>query len=304
MIERRQESGSWEVWAALVFVQVFFGVHYVAAKIVFEEISPGAWAVIRIVSAAILLEIWVIATRRPFPRSTREWGALAGFACCGVICNQILFVEGLHRTTPAHSSLINTTIPIWTFVFVFLFRHERMSWKKVTGLILAFSGVLFLQAEGLYVESALWKGDLLTALNSISYGLFLAVSRRYLMTHDPLATTAHVFALGALGITAYGLPDLLRTDPGAVSGSTWLWALFIVLFPTIGSYFLNYWALRRVQSSIVALFIFLQPLVATVLGAVLLGFWPRWPFYLAASLVFLGVGLAVHRARVPRSKGA
>jgi drug/metabolite transporter (DMT)-like permease len=68
--------------------------------------------------------------------------------------------------------------------------------------------------------------------------------------------------------------------------------VWLILFGTIGAYALNYYALKRVHSTLVALFIYLQPLIATVLAAALLGTRPGWAFYAAAALVFAGVGLA------------
>jgi drug/metabolite transporter (DMT)-like permease len=287
----------WSVWTALLLVQVFFGVHYVGAKVVLAHMSPAAWAVLRILAAAVILEAWVLLGRREVPRRLKDWALLAGFSLCGVVLNQILFVEGLARTTPSHSALINTTIPVWTYLFVYLLRHESLTARKVGGLGLALGGVWLLQADSLGDGGALVLGDFLTLLNSISFGLFLAVSKRYLERHDPIATTAHIFAIGSVGVVLYGGWDLARLEVAAVPAAAWWWAAWIVIFPTVGAYALNYYALRRVHSTLVALFIYLQPLIATALAAVLLRSWPGWVFYPAAALVFAGVGLAVSRGR-------
>lgn len=289
----------WNVWAALIAVQVFFGVHYVAAKEILFHLDPAAWAAVRILTAALLLEAFVLGTGREIPREARDWRSLIGFCLCGVVFNQILFVEGLSRTVPSHSSLINTTIPVWAVFFAWILRHELLTARKVGGLLLAITGAWLLQAGSLDLGEGIFTGDLLTLLNSISYGLFLVVSRRYLQRHDPLSTIAHVFALGAVGITIYGAPALVRTDWSEVPPVVWGWAAFVVLFPTIGSYYLAYWALARVRSSVVALFIYLQPLIATSLGAWLLGSWPTPLFYASAALVLTGVGIV---ATSPRSR--
>jgi drug/metabolite transporter (DMT)-like permease len=166
----------------------------------------------------------------------------------------------------------------------------------MAGLLIALAGVwLLLRADRFRLEEDLLAGDLLTLVNSVSYGLFLVVSKRYLAEHDPLAATAHVFAIGAIGVALYGLPELRAVEVAQLSPQFYLCAAFIVLIPTVGAYFLVFWALRRTRSSLVALFIYVQPLIATLLDAAVRGEWPGWRFYPAAALVFIGVGLGARQ---------
>jgi len=288
------------VVGALLLVQLLFGIHYVAAKEVLAWIHPAAWVLLRIGSAGLLLLAWLLATRAPWPRAGRDWLALAGFSLCGVVVNQICFVEGIARTTPAHSALINTAIPLWTVAFAVALRRERLTARRAAGLLVALAGVwILLRADRFHLEQDLLTGDLLTVANSASYGLFLVVSKRYLAGRDPLAATAHIFLLGALPVAAYGGGELLRVEWGALPAAFWLWAAFIVLGATIGTYFLIFWALRRVPSSVVALFIYLQLVVATLLDGWLRGGWPSARFYPAAALVFVGVAMGVRGGRAP-----
>ena len=117
------------------------------------------------------------------------------------------------------------------------------------------------------------------------------VSKRWLATHHPLGSIARVFAIGAVGIAFYGLDETLVVPWTSLTPGWWAWAAFIVLFATIGAYFLNYWALRRETSSLVALFIYLQPVVATALDGLLRGEWPGARFPVAAVLVLTGVAV-------------
>ena len=123
------------VVAALVAVQVFFGLHYNAARYIMTALPPRAWATIRIVSAAALLMAFVLATRRSkLPRSPRDLAAIAMFSVFGVVINQVCFVEGLSRTVTSHSSIINTAIPVATLLFAILMGRERATTRKLTGI--------------------------------------------------------------------------------------------------------------------------------------------------------------------------
>ena len=115
------------VLAALTLIQVFFGVHYLAGKIVLKEVPPRAWVVIRVAGAAVLLVGTARALHRRFPRALRDLALLAVFSLFGVAINQVCFVEGLARTTATHSSIINTLIPAWTLLFAVLLGREALT---------------------------------------------------------------------------------------------------------------------------------------------------------------------------------
>ena len=107
-------GGGRDVYGALILVQVFFGLHYLAAKIVLEEIPPAAWALIRVSSAALIMLLVARAWGRRLPREWPVLGRLALLSVIGVVINQLFFVEGLSRTTASHSSILITAIPIGT----------------------------------------------------------------------------------------------------------------------------------------------------------------------------------------------
>jgi drug/metabolite transporter (DMT)-like permease len=115
---------------------------------------------------------------------------------------------------------------------------------------------------------------------------------------DSLAATAVLMCFGALGILAIGAPALAAADLSMVPPRAWGLAVFIVLFPTVGAYYLTYWALARVESSTVALFVYLQPVIAAALSAAVLGERITARVAAGAALVFLGVYVAVGHPRL------
>lgn len=255
------------VVAGLTLIQVFFGVHYLAGKIVLKEVPPRAWAAIRVASAALLLITAARVLGRRFPRAPRDVGLLALFSFFGVTVNQICFVEGLARTTATHSAIINTLIPAWTLLFAVVLGRESLSARKSASLLLAVAGVLLvIRPERASFSSETFVGDLLTLTNSISYSFFLVISKRTMQRVDALAATALMFAFGVLPIALFGGFALTRFDYGAVSLAAWLWGVFIVVFPTAAAYVLISWTLARAEASLVALFVYVQPVIATTLG--------------------------------------
>ena len=294
---------------ALLVVQVLFGVHYYAARRILEEVPPFTWATLRVTAAALLLLpiAWWRGRAAGLPAGG-DLLRLGGLSLLGVVINQVCFVEGLSRTTPTHSSLINCAIPVVTLVVALLLGHETAGPLKVCSIALSLAGVLTL----LRVDTLAWDrvthGDLLTLVNATSYSTFLVLSRPLLTRLDALVASAALFVFGSIVLLPLGAGGILALEPAALSAGFWGWAAFVILGATITAYVLNYYALRRVSSSTVALFIYLQPILAAALDSLLLGA-PLTPrLGLAALLIFGGVFLSFRAGRrrpvTPLPRGA
>ena len=283
--------GQARVRAALLTVQLLFGVHYLASKLVVETLDPAAWAALRALSALAILSALAAAGRRRLPRGRDAW-YLAGCALLGVTLNQVLFLEGLSRTTPAHSALICSTIPLFALAGAVLLRQERATWRKVLGLAVGMAGVLvLLEADRFSLDARYLAGDLLTLANAACYGLYVALSGRVMARHDPLGATTVVFAWGTLGILLYGGGALLQAPLAAVPPMVYGMMAYAVIGATVATYVLNLWALKHTQASRVALYVILQPVVATVLAVLVLDEPVTWRLLAAGSLVLGGLVL-------------
>jgi drug/metabolite transporter (DMT)-like permease len=277
-----------QVNAALLTVQVIFGVHYLVARGIVTEISPAAWAATRVAAATVILAGLTLATRRRWPHP-RHWGWLAVCAVFGVAANQILFLEGLARTTASRAALINSQIPTFALLAAIVMKQESLSRRKVGSFVLAIGGVVvLLEADKLQVSNQYLTGDLLNLANALSYGLFIAISRRVMPRHDTMSATTMVFVFGLVLVAAYGGNQAIHLEWASISSRTIGGMIFAVLGATVLTYGLNVWALQRVRTSRVALWIFLQPVVAAsldlALGSTLT---PR--FLVATVLVFLAL---------------
>jgi len=294
------------VYGALVTVQVLFGLHYLASKVVLREIPPALWALMRVASAALLLLLIARWLGRRLPRSGKDLARLALYSIFGVLINQLCFVEGLSRTTPSHAAILMTAIPVGTLLFAIVLRREHLTAAKAASFALALGGVLLvLKPSAAELAGASLAGDLLVVANALSFSLFLVISKPVLERVEPVAATAVLMSFGALGMVVPGLMAVDGFSPAAVSGTTWALGAFIVVFPTALAYLLNFWALARVESSLVAFFIYLQPLIATGLSVAFLDDRLDREMVGGAALIFLAVFLALRpERRAPRPAAA
>ncbi len=280
-----------QVRTALLAVQLLFGIHYLVAKWIVSELEPAAWACLRVCSSFVVLSLLSLLGGRTLPqwRDTLYLGFCSLF---GVILNQALFLEGIQRTTVGHSALINSQIPTFALLAALALKQERLSLPKALSFTAGIAGVLvLLEVDQLRLAGEYLHGDLLNLANACSYGLFIVLSRRVMVRHDPLAATAVIFLFGSLGMLLYGEDELLATDLTRLSPRVVGGMVFAILGATVLTYFLNYWALKRTNASHVALYIFLQPVVAASLGTWLMGDHITPRFLVATALVFLALFL-------------
>lgn len=275
------------VHLALLLVSLLFGVNYVFTKELLAVVSPRAWVFLRIAAATVLLLPLALRFRRGrLPRD--RWLPLLLAALLGVVLNQILFTEGIARTTPAHSAVINACIPTWTLALAALVGQERLTAGKVAAVLIALLGVgTLLRADALLsgdapISPQMLLGDLLTLGNGLSFAGHLVLMRRIGRDLDPWLVTAAMFLMATTMISVYGAPALSTATLREVSAPPAVYyALYAVLFSTVLTYLLNTWALRHCRSSQVALYINVQPLVAAALGIAYGQGLPDWRFFVA-----------------------
>jgi drug/metabolite transporter (DMT)-like permease len=279
-------------YVVLVTIQLLFGLHYFAAQRVVREIPPEAWAPIRAVAATLFLTALARALGRRLPRDPRTLLSLATLAVFGVVINQLMFVKGIALTHTAHSALIMSSIPVMTLAIAVVLGRERLSLLKALGVLVGLSGMLILlrvDTLSLSLDDKVVRGDVYTLINAISFSLFLVISRPVLLKLDSIGATAVVFQFGSAMLLVLGAPSLLKVEPASLSPTAWFLAVFIVLGPTVGGYVAQFFVLRRFESSLVALFIYLQFVIAALIGVVFLGEGFDLRLRLAAGLVLLGL---------------
>lgn len=283
-----------KVIVALVLVQVFFATLPVAVKIALRDLSSPALALLRVAGAAALFWVLHRVTVRERVRSWRDYGLLAVYSLFGVILNQLLYITALTLTTATAAQTLVTAGPAMTLLIAILARRETGTPAKWLGIALAGSGALVLVGVGLHEGSAL--GNLLALLNVASYSVYLVISRGLLRRYDALTVITWVFVFGVAGMLPWGIAPALR-EVGGMSATTWAMMAYIVVFPSVGAYYLNIWALSRAESSLVSTFVYLQPPMTAALAVPFLGEHVSWRMLPAVVLIFAGVAVAIRAGR-------
>jgi drug/metabolite transporter (DMT)-like permease len=270
----------------------------IMGKIALRSMPSTALVAFRTAGAALALIVLRQLGGRRDKIARADWPLLLLCGLLGVVLNQLLFVKGLSLTSVINATLLGTTIPVFTLLISIFLRRDRATMKLALGMGVAAGGVIYLinpmRAE---FSSAHSFGDLLVVANSFSYGAYIALSRNLFRRYGALTVITWIFIVSSAVTVPIGFANLSYSVVSHVSAVVWLSLLYIILVPTVGAYYLNAWALARVPPSTVAVYIYLQPLIAFALAPLLLGETWSWRTAIAAGLIFAGVALVTTRSR-------
>lgn len=277
------------VHSALFTVALLFSANFIISKIAMRELAPLTFAWMRVAGAALLL--WTFARGEPVTPADSRRLVLYGFLAVAV--NQTLFLTGLAFTTVQAAAILITSIPVFTLAVAIAMKREAPTATRIGGIALACAGALLVVGgEGLHGTARSVAGALMILVNCFAYAIYLVISKRHMARLSAQSVVARMFAAGALILLPVAVPSLVRQEWRAVSPGAWLSLAVVILGPTIAAYTLQAWALCHAESSVVASYTYVQPVLATLLAWFFFGEVIRPVVAVAAAMIFAGVWLA------------
>ena len=283
---------------ALIAVQIMFGTWPIIGKIALRSLSSTSLVGFRIMGAAIVFSLLQRRFREllQLPKRVMAWLVLSSLL--GVVFNQLLFVRGLSLTTAINATLLTTTIPVFTLAVSIALGYDRASFRHILGIAVAAAGVIYLvDPWRANFSGQTTLGNILIVTNSFCYGAYIAVSRNLFRQYGALKVITWIFLIGAVVTLPVAGYAWSANGLETLSLGVWLAVVYIILVPTVGAYYLNSWAVTRVPPSVVAVYIYLQPLLAFGLAPVVLGESWNSRTIIACALIFAGVAVVTIRGR-------
>lgn len=277
------------------FVALFYAYNFTAAKEVTpEHVGPFGLVWYRVVVTCAIF--WIISLfagpKEKVPFKELPLIALAAF--CGVGFNMVTFMWGLSLTSPISASVLMVSTPIIVLVLSALFLKERLHTLRIIGILIGFSGaaLLTLLSTGAGAEAKdPFLGNILVLVNAISYAFYILLAKRLTAKYHVFTLMKWLYFFGVLFITPFGIMQGLDFEFSTASTETLLNIGYVILFATFGTYMLNIIAIRTLKPSVVAVFVYLQPLLATLIAVGLDKDIITWQKSIAGFLIFLGVFL-------------
>lgn len=289
------------VHIALFLVSLIYAATFSIAKEVMPVyVKPMGLIGIRVWGAIVLL--WI--THALFVREKiidkKDYLELLKCAVFGVAANMLLFFKGLAITTPINGAILMVTTPLFVGFFSFFILNEKATITKVFGLILGLIGaLLLLVGPSLSFSSATLSGDIMVMINAIIYSYYLIIAKPLLHKYNPITVIKWTFFFGGILILPFSIPELTQVEWGSIPTLIWYDILFLIAGATFLTYLLNGWALRNANSSLVGAYIYLQPILASIIAIILGKDELTWQKVVFGVLIFMGVYLVSLPSSLP-----
>jgi drug/metabolite transporter (DMT)-like permease len=287
---------TWALLAATT-VSIIYGLSFTIAKDVMPTyVKPYGFILIRVFGATILF--WLISLfgskekikRQDFPR-------IIAAAFFGVALNMLTFFKGLSFTSPISAAVIMVTTPIIVLILSAIIMKEKIISRKIIGLLLGLIGTGFLIVYGKSIGNATNAslGNFLVFINAVSYAFYLIIVKRLMDKYNAFTFVKWIYTFGLLMVIPFGWNEYQeiqwQTLPSII-----LWEIgFVVVFTTFFTYLFNLVSMRELKPTTVAVFIYLQPLFATLFAISLGKDELSWVKIVSAVLIFTGVYLVTKK---------
>ena len=279
---------------------LIWGSGFLWIKLGIRGLSPVEVTLARLVLGSAVLFIVVAIQRGSLPRSPTLWMHIAVAALFANAAPYLLFAVGEQHVASSTAGMLNATTPLWTVVIALATRHQQATTvRQVAGLVIGFGGAVLIFSPWQTAAGLASVGVIECLAAAASYGISYVYMDRFLARRGigPVVLSAcqlgaaSVLLAIALAITGAAAPQL---DASVIAS-----ILILGLIGTGVAYVLNYQIIASVGATVASTVTYLLPVVAIVLGFLVLG--ERITLLDVAGIVLVLAGVALTRNRHSRT---
>jgi drug/metabolite transporter (DMT)-like permease len=284
----------------VLFAVVVWGASFIATKVALTDLSPITIVWIRFAMGVAILGI-AVAVRRQFALPNKnEWGYFALLGFLGITFHQWLQSNGLITSEASTTAWIVATTPVFMALLGWLVLKEGLDWVKSLGILLAFLGVLAVVSDGNLASISVGRfgapGDVLILVSAVNWAVFSTLSRRGLKAYPASLMMFYVMALGWVFTSLLFIPTDGISEIPRLTSNGWIGVLFLGIFCSGLAYIAWYDALQVLSAAQTGVFLYIEPLVAVAVAAIVLAEPITWGSLFGGAVILVGVWL-VNRER-------
>lgn len=280
---------------------LIYGVSFTVAKDVMPAyIKPYAFIALRVFGATILFWIaGIFVAKEQIER--QDFFRIFLAAIFGTALNMLTFFKGLSLTTPINASVMMLTTPILVLVLSTIILKEKITFLKIAGIFVGLAGAFVLIAYGQEFGTSkdALLGNFLVFINATSYSFYLIIVKRLTDKYHPLTFVKWMYLFGLFMVIPFGFSELQEIQWQKMSNTIYFKAGFIVVFTTFFAYLFNIFALTKLKPTTLSIFIYLQPVLASMYALFTKSDSLNIVQILATLLIFSGVYL-VTKSNTPK----
>jgi len=276
------------LWWLLAALTLAWGFNWTAMKVALAEVPPWTFRTLclGLGSAVLFLVLKAGGHRLAVPKG--QWGRLWLLAFFNITFWNVLVAFGMTMIPSGRAAILAYTMPVWAVPLSMWVLGERLTGRKLLGLVLGMGGLALLVGD---VFAS--PGTLLVLGAAISWAIGTVLQKRYPMAMPNGAYTAWIMLLGGVPIFAGAL---LYDDPGALRG-VGLWPALGVAYNVVVAFAFAHWAWIKIATAVpVTVFsisMLIIPVVGVLSGTLFLGERPSWAEYAALALILAALATVI-----------
>ncbi len=279
--------------AALLAMALFWAANMIVLKFLLQHLSPPALSSVRFVLVSVVGLLVLASQRGPFRIERRDWPKLVVSSLLGITLYQVLFMEGLDRTTAFVSNLMQGTEPLFALVLLSLLGRKVLL-RQWAGVLVAFLGAVlfFLQEAGGGVRLAFGFGDVLNVTSALAFAGYGLMSGDLFERYPGRTVMGLSMLIGVVPLVPWSWYELTSTDWSGLSPVVWAALVFSAILPVSVGYWIWNWAVSKKGLAYASLYIFVDIIVTGVFAWAFLGERFTGLRLLGAGIILAGVRLA------------
>lgn len=282
----------------LVLTMVFWASAFATSKLTVADAPPAVAAALRFGGGSVILLVVVLATGQGVRMDRRGWSMVGLLGLSGVFGYNLLFFVALTMAPAGDGSMIVPVLsPVLTTVLTAVLARERLTRRRVAGLVLAAAGAVVFFAGTPTEPGAPHRvlGDLVFVAAALVWSAYTICGRPVLRRFPALPVTAYACVAGAVLLAIASIPGWGHVR---LTGQFWLVEGYLMVFPTAIAFPLFYRGVRALGPARAAAMMFLVPVAGLALSFVLLGETVTVVQGVGSAAMLAGAWLAVTERRV------
>lgn len=276
-------------WKPLAAV-IFWGVSFIATKIALVSLSPVTIIFLRLLLGSILLTAIAVTTGRKFSINLKSHRGILLLAIIAVF-HLWIQVTGLQFTSAANTGWIIGITPVFMAVLGLFFFNERLTSLKVTGIIIAITGLLLLISKGDFnsIDTISNKGDFLILGSAFTWSVYSIVNKKISLNYPPMMTILFLFIMMIIIIAPFTITEETVNSVLHLSVKGWAAILFLGIFCSGIAYVLWAQSLKEMESVKAGAFLYFEPFITVSASWLILNEEITFLMILAGIIITAGV---------------
>jgi drug/metabolite transporter (DMT)-like permease len=257
---------------ALGVVSFFWGTTWIASREGVKYMPALQLAAIRQFIGGILYVIFFISKGKSIPRG-KEWSTVLMLTLLNFLLSNTLSTWGLRYISAGLGSIIGATFPLWLVIIVLLRSRTAISSKAMLGFFLGFAGICVIFYEHLpdFFQSSFRIGIFLSVAASVSWAFGTLYTQKKSPAFNPYFSMGLQMVISGMILYSLSASFGLNIPLNRIPAHSWYAILYLVLFSSILTFIAYVYALQHLPASQVAIYAYINPIVAIIFESLLFG---------------------------------